>query len=196
MAQEPNPNINNGTNNGTEPVVNTANGSGEPQQNASQQDVEALVKARMAEKEEELRKQILEEIENEKNLTDAQKLEVERQKLAKEKEEWQKKLETETIALNVQKVKSIYTKAGFSEEMIELLVDGVKLDYSVEETRANNIVKSINAYIEAKTKDLTNQIQSNQPSPTMKGGNNGQVKQSFFEQFNEPSPQSNESFFK
>ena len=121
MAQEPNPNINNGTNNGTEPVVNTANGSGEPKQNASQQDVEALVKARMAEKEEELRKQILEEMENEKNLTDAQKLEVERQKLAKEKEEWQKKLETETIALNVQKVKSIYTKAGFSEEMIELL---------------------------------------------------------------------------
>lgn len=196
MAQEPNPNINNGTNNGTEPVVNTANGSGEPQQNASQQDVEALVKARMAEKEEELRKQILEEMENEKNLTDAQKLEVERQKLAKEKEEWQKKLETETIALNVQKVKSIYTKAGFSEEMIELLVDGVKLDYSVEETRANNIVKSINSYIEAKTKDLTNQIQSNQPSPTMKSGSNGQVKQSFFEQFNEPNPQSNESFFK
>lgn len=196
MAQEPNPNVNNGIYNGTEPVVNGGTGSGDPNQTQTQQDVEALVKERMAKKEEELRKQILEEIENEKNLTEAQKLEVEKQKLAKEKEEWQKKLETETIALNVQKVKSIYTKAGFSEDMINLLVDGVKLDYTVEEKRANDIVKSINAFIEAKTKDLTNQIQSNQPSPTIKSGTNGSQTKSFFEQFNEPNSQPKESFFK
>lgn len=196
QVQDPNINIGDGQNNNGNPSVPNGSGSGDPKPQTNTENIEELVKARMAEKEEELRKKILEEIETEKNLTEAQKLEVERQKFQQEQENWKKKVETDTIALNVEKVKSIYNKAGFSEELINLLVNDVKLDFEVEQTKANNVVKAINSLLDSKTKELTNKIQSNQPSPTIKNGSTNGEKQSFFENFNQPKNEPKQSFFK
>lgn len=186
------------TNTSTNTGQDVTNGSGDPS-TSKPDDIEKLVKERMAQQEEELRKKILEDIEKEKNLTEAQKLELEKQKLQRERDEWKKQLETETIALNVEKVKSIYNKAGLSEEIVNVLVENIGLDFTKEETKANNLVKAINSFVESKTKELTTQIQKQQPSPTIKSGSQTSENQnsSFFDKFNEGGNQQNQtSFFK
>jgi hypothetical protein len=175
------PNVTPITNNN--PAPSNGGGSGEPNPQNGVVDVEAEVSKRLASKEEELRKQILKEIEEEKNLSDAQKLELERQKFAEEKLKWQKQVEEQTLALNVDKVKGIYVKAGLSNELVDLLATKVGLDYSVAESEANKVAKAINDFVEQKTKELKETVQKQQPSLQIKPENQDN-NLSYFEKFN------------
>ena len=160
---------------------------GEPKTDSTPKITEEQVQQRISEELEkqkaEIEQKVRKEIEENQKLTDTEKFEKEKAEFEKQKQEFEKTRQEQIKALNVEKVKGIYLKAGIKEELANKLVEKVGLEYDSESKSANEIVKLFNKALEEQKTKLLADLQKNQPTPTKSPS--GVEENNFFSKYNE-----------
>lgn len=165
-------------------------GGGEPNPNdeaakkAREEEIQKEVDKRMAKQKAEIEAKVRKEIEDGQKLTDEEKLAKEREEFEKQKAEFEKQKIEQTKALNVEKIKNEYLKAGVDEKLVDKLVAHVGENFDEEKKSAEETIKIYQKILEDHKASVLAEIQGKQSTP--KGsGDDDKDKNGFFSKYNE-----------
>lgn len=171
-------------------------GGGDPNQPKTppaptEEEIQKRINEEVEKQKAEIEKKVRKEIEDNQNLTDAEKFAKEKEEFERQKQEFEKQKQEQTIALNVEKVKGIYLSGGIKEDLANQLVDKVGIDFESEKKKADEIVKLYKKALEDYKTDLLAELQKQQPTPNKREPNNGGGKNSFFDKYNKKDDNQN-----
>lgn len=170
-------------NGGGDPNGGEPNGGGEPKP-LSEEEVQKRVSEELEKQKADIEAKVRKEIEENQHLTDQEKFAKEKEKFEQEKKDFEKQRVEQTKALNVEKIKNIYIKAGVDERLADKLVAYVGTDYESEKKVAEETVEIYKKILEDNKANILANIQKNQPTPKGSGAGDDNSN-SFFDKFNE-----------
>ena len=121
-----------------------------------------------------------------------ERLKKEREDFEKEKQDVLAKFKEKEVAFNKERIKALYTTAGFSEKETEALLLLVGEDYDSSQKSANELIGARKTALEEYKNTLMKDIQSGQPDPQGNGGD-GKKEKTVAQQMAESYKSSNES---
>lgn len=172
-------------------------GGGEPNPNdeaakkAREEEIQKEVDKRMAKQKAEIEAKVRKEIEDGQRLTDEEKLAKERKEFEKQKAEFEKQKIEQTKALNVEKIKNEYLKAGVDEKLVDKLVAHVGENFDEEKKSAEETIKIYQKILEDHKASVLAEIQGKQSTPRGSGGDDDKDKNGFFSKYNERDAKEN-----
>lgn len=121
------------------------------------------------------------------------KLKQEREDFEKEKQDIFAKFKEKEIAFNKERIKNLYSTAGFSEKETEALLSLVGEDYDTSLKSANGLIDARKTALEEYKNTLMKDIQGGQPDPKGNGGNNDGKEKTVAQKMAESYKSSNDS---
>ena len=105
-----------------------------------------------------------------------EKLKKEREDFEKEKQDFLTQSKAKEVAFNKERIKNLYTTAGFSEKETEALLSLVGEDYDTSLKSANELIGARKTALDEYKNTLMKDIQGGQPDPKGNGGGQGKDK--------------------